>query len=219
MRPSFIVRAFIIIAATGKGGNTVDVRLSQSSSNLCSQRTTSFNVHLNAGVNTIKFSYNGTYAEIDMIDVYQPGVAAAGEFKVRNRNSGKFLEIYQNATDDGALAVQWGDTGVPGQIWSFESAGSGYYRIVNKNSDKLLEVGGASTADGAAVNQWGNTNHHTQQWSLQPTSDGYYKLPNRNSGKLLEVYQNATSDGASVVQWSDTGANGQQWTLVKEGIQ
>ena len=179
----------------------------------------SFNVNLNAGVNTIRFSYNSGFAEIDSIDVFQAGTPNDGEFWIVNRNSGKLLEIAGNSTADGALATQWGDTGYPCQLWSFQPAGGGYYRIVNKNSGKLLEVIGASTADGASVGQWGDTGHHTQQWSIHPTDSGYFKLINRNSGKLLEVYQMSTADGATVTQWDDTGYPCQEWTLVKEGIQ
>ncbi|MDP4502009.1 RICIN domain-containing protein [Nonomuraea turcica] len=172
---------------------------------------------LNAGANTIRFTYNGTYAELDFIDVYHPGTAVGGEFKLVNRSSGKYLEILSALTTDGAGAGQWGDTDHPAQIWRV--TGTGPYTFTNKNSGKLLEIPSASTADGTQAVQWGATGHATQTWQLTPTDTGYYKIPNANSGKLLEIYQNSAADGAIADQWSDTGCGCQQWTLVKEGIQ
>jgi hypothetical protein len=179
-----------------------------------------FTTTLNAGTNTIKFSYNGTYAELDFIDVYRSGVAEDGEFKIVNRNSGKYLEIASALTTDGAGAGQWGDTDNPTQIWKISATGtSGYYTIVNKNSSKLLEIPSGSTANGTQAGQWSNTGATTQNWSFTPTDTGYAKIINRNSSKLLEIYANSTTNGAIADQWSDTGYNCQQWTLVKEGIQ
>lgn len=179
----------------------------------------SFNVSLNAGVNSIKFSYSTGYAELDEIQVFQSGMSSSGDFKLTNRNSSKFLEIDGSSVADGALAKQRANTGSSGQIWSLTSTDSGYFKITNKNSGKLLETISALTTDGASVGQWGPTGNNTQQWKPTPTSGGYYKLVNRNSSKVLEVYQGSTSDGAQVNQWSDNGGSFQQWTLVKEGIQ
>jgi hypothetical protein len=179
-----------------------------------------FTTTLNAGANTIKFAYNGTYAELDSIDVYRSGVAENGEFKLVNRNSGKYLEIASALTTDGAGADQRADTDNPAQIWKISpTSTSGYFTIVNKNSSKLLEIPSGSTANGTQAGQRSNTGSTTQHWSFTPTDTGYYKIPNRNSGKLLEIYANSTADGAIADQWSDTGYPCQQWTLVKEGIQ
>ena len=176
-----------------------------------------FTTNLNAGNNTIQFTYSGTYAELDSISVYLPGVAANGEFKIVNRNSAKDLEIPNASTSNGVQADQWGDTNNPTQIWSVAPVGA-YYKFTNKNSGKVLEVLSFSQADGAVVDQWTDNGGTNQQWSFNPTDTGYYKIPNRNSGKLLEIFQNSTANGALADQWGDTGFPCQQWTLVKEGI-
>ncbi|WP_084717678.1 RICIN domain-containing protein [Streptacidiphilus carbonis] len=177
-----------------------------------------FTTTLAAGNNTVSFGYNGTYAELDAIDVYQSGVAADGEFKLVNRNSGKYLEIASALTTEGAPAGQWGDTDNPTQVWRIGSS-SGAYTLTDLNSGKLLTVSGASTANGAAVVQNASTGSSSQRWTLTPTDSGYATFTDVNSGKLLEIYQNSTADGAIADQWSATGYNCQQWLLVKEGIQ
>lgn len=178
-----------------------------------------FSTDLNAGGNTIRFSYSGTYAEIDKIDVYQPGVAAEPEFRIVNRNSGKHLEIENGSTADGAGAQQWADTGSSAQVWSISPTSGDYFHLTNKNSGKYLEIPNASTADGEQAVQWGDTGHATQEWSFTPTDSGYYHLTNRNSGKYLEIFENSTADGAIADQWGDTGCQCQEWALASEGIQ
>lgn len=174
---------------------------------------------LNAGNNTIRFTYSGTYAELDMIAVYQASAAMPAEFRVASRGSGKYLEIANGSTADGAGAVQYGFAGNPRQIWRIGTSSGGYFHVTNKNSWKYLEIPSASTADGTQAGQWGPTSNATQEWSLVPTTSGYYNVINRNSGKYLEVYQNSQADGAVVDQWGSTGCTCQQWRIAKEGIQ
>lgn len=177
-----------------------------------------FTASLNAGANSITFGYSGTYAELDAIDVYKAGTAANGEFKLVNRNSGKYLEITSASTANGAPAGQWGDTNNPTQVWRI-GAVTGGYTLTNLNSGKLLDVSGASLADGAAVVQNPSSGASSQKWTLTQTDTGYLTATNGNSGKLLEIYQNSTADGAIADQWGSTGYLCQQWHLTKEGIQ
>lgn len=182
-------------------------------------RWAQFTTNLNAGSNTIRFSYNGTFAELDMIAAYRAGVSTAPEFRVVNRSSGRHLRIAGDSTADGAGAVQWADVGSPAQVWRISPTSGGYFHLTNKNSGKLLEIPNASTADGTQAGQRGPTGHATQEWTFVPTTAGHYQIPNRNSGKLLEVFQNSQVDGGIVTQWGSTGCTCQQWRLLKEGIQ
>jgi len=174
-------------------------------------------VTLNAGANTIAFTKGTSYAELDQIQLYQPSAATDPEFRIVNRNSGKFLEIANASTADGAGAGQWGDTGNACQIWSLHAVSTGF-QIVNANSLKLLEIPSAQTADGVQAGQWGPTGSATQVWSLALTGS-YWRVTNTNSGKALGIASSSTSDGAIAEQRTYSGANAQQWQLVKEGIQ
>lgn len=177
------------------------------------------NATLIAGNNTIRFGYSGTFAELDQIQVSQATTTPAPEFQVKNRNSGKLLEVVSASTADGAAIGQWGPTGSAAQVWQIPSAASGSFNLVNKNSAKLLEVPGASSTDGVDVVQWGPTANSTQRWNLAPNADGYWTVTNANSNKLLEIDACSTTDGAVAQQWGPTGATCQQWQLVREGIQ
>lgn len=66
----------------------------------------SFSCYLNAGTNSIKFSKNVGFAELDCIQVSE----TSDDFAIINKNSGKYLEIKSALTNEGAEAGQWGIT-------------------------------------------------------------------------------------------------------------
>ncbi|MFG1694239.1 RICIN domain-containing protein [Nonomuraea sp. NPDC049309] len=131
-----------------------------------------------------------------------------------NRNSGKALDVYNLATNDGARITQWTRNDQNQQQWQFVDSGDGYYRIKSRHSGKVLDVSDYSTANGAPVVQWSDHNGTNQQWRLADSSDGYVRLINRNSDKALEVQNASTDDGANIVQYDDWGGANQQWQLV-----
>ncbi|MFC0533633.1 family 43 glycosylhydrolase [Phytohabitans kaempferiae] len=134
-----------------------------------------------------------------------------------NRTSGKALDVYNLATNDGARITQWTRNDGAWQQWQFVDSGGGYYRLKSRHSGKVLDVYNFSTADGAAIVQWADGNGSNQQFRLADSPDGYVRLINRNSGKAVEVQNASTVDGANVVQYSDWGGNNQQWQLVRVG--
>jgi beta-xylosidase len=132
-----------------------------------------------------------------------------------NRNSGKALDVYNLATNDGARITQWTRGGGAWQQWQFVDSGGGFYRLKSRHSGKVLDVHNWSTADGGAIVQWTDNNSANQQWRLADSAGGYARLISRHSGKALEVQNASTADGANVVQYGDWGGNNQQWQLAR----
>ncbi|GID90680.1 RICIN domain-containing protein [Amorphoplanes digitatis] len=160
-------------------------------------------------------------AGIGVTVVRAPAASAAtidtsASYVLVNRNSGKALDVYNLATNDGARITQWSRNDGSQQQWQFVDSGSGYYRLRSKLSGKVLDVYNWSTADGAAVVQWSDNNAANQQFSVQDI-DGYIQLINRNSGKALEVQGASTADGGNIVQYADWNGTNQQWQLVRVG--
>src|SRR5687768_12261170 len=133
-----------------------------------------------------------------------------------NRNSGKALDVYNRATNDGARVTQWSRNDGDQQQWQFVDSGNGYYRLKSRLSGKVLDVSGRSTADGAPIVQWTDNNSTNQQFSLQDV-DGHIQLIARHSGKAVEVQGASTTDGGNIVQYTDWNGSNQQWQLVKVG--
>ncbi len=130
-----------------------------------------------------------------------------------NRNSGKALDVYNRATNDGARVTQWTRNDGANQQWQFVDSGDGYYRLKSRHSGKVLDVHDFSTSDGGAIVQWADGNGTNQQFRLADSDSGYVRLVNRNSGKAVEVQNASTSDGANIVQYTDWGGANQQWQL------
>ncbi|GGY32531.1 non-reducing end alpha-L-arabinofuranosidase family hydrolase [Streptomyces djakartensis] len=151
----------------------------------------------------------------------QPAGAATidpnASYVLVNRNSGKALDLYNMATNDGARITQWTRNDQSQQQWQFVDSGGGYYRIKSRHSGKVLDVQSRSTANGASIVQWADLNGTNQQWRLADSSDGYVRLIARHSNKALEVQGAATADDANIVQYDDWGGANQQWQLVKVG--
>lgn len=151
----------------------------------------------------------------------QPADAASvdpdASYVLVNRNSGKALDVYNRATDDGARIAQWTRNDQNQQQWQFVDSGGGYYRIKSRHSGKVLDVQNWSTANGGSIVQWADLNGANQQWRLADSSDGYVRLISRHSGKALEVQGTSTADNADIVQYDDWGGSNQQWRLVKVG--
>ncbi|WP_306317147.1 MULTISPECIES: non-reducing end alpha-L-arabinofuranosidase family hydrolase [unclassified Streptomyces] len=151
----------------------------------------------------------------------QPAAAAtvdpSASYVLVNRNSGKALDVYNMATNDGARITQWSRNDQSQQQWQFVDSGDGSYRIKSRLSGKVLDIYNWSTANGGSIVQWTDLNATNQQWRLADSADGYVRLISRHSGKALEVQGGSTADGANIVQYDDWGGANQQWKLVKVG--
>ncbi|MFF6780459.1 non-reducing end alpha-L-arabinofuranosidase family hydrolase [Streptomyces sp. NPDC012510] len=151
----------------------------------------------------------------------QPASAATvdpnASYVLVNRNSGKALDVYNMATNDGARITQWSRNDQNQQQWQFVDSGGGYYRIKSRHSGKVLDVHNRSTANGGSIVQWADLNSTNQQWRLADSADGYVRLISRHSNKALEVQGASTADNANIVQYDDWGGTNQQWQLVKVG--
>lgn len=151
----------------------------------------------------------------------QPASAASvdpnASYVLVNRNSGKALDVYNLATNDGARITQWTRNDQNQQQWQFVDSGDGYYHIKSRHSGKVLDLYNWSTANGGSVVQWADSNATNQQWRLADSADGYVRLISRLSNKALEVQGASTADNANIVQYDDWGGTNQQWQLVKIG--
>ncbi|MEW2430094.1 non-reducing end alpha-L-arabinofuranosidase family hydrolase [Micromonospora sp. NPDC047644] len=134
-----------------------------------------------------------------------------------NRNSGKALDVYNLATNDGARITQWTRNNGNQQQWQFVDSGGGYYRVKSRLSNKVLDVSGFSTANGGSIVQWTDNNSTNQQFRLADSDSGYVRLINRNSNKVMEVQGASTADGGNIVQYDDWNGTNQQWQFVRVG--
>ncbi|MEV1121911.1 RICIN domain-containing protein [Actinosynnema sp. NPDC049800] len=157
----------------------------------------------------------GTVTAVTAVPASAATVDPSAWYVLVNRNSGKVLDVYGLATNDGGRIAQWSRNDGANQQWQFLDSGGGYYRIKSRHSGKVLDVPNSSTADGAAIQQWTDHGGTNQQFRLADSDGGHVRLIARHSNKAVEVQGSSTADGANAVQYADTGGNNQQWVLTK----
>lgn len=140
-------------------------------------------------------------------------------FRLKNVNSGLYLEVASAKAENGANVQQWGSDGSETHnIWKFVSAGDGYYYIVSCVGDGgtyVLDVAGKKSANGTNIDIYQYNGGTNQQFMITDNGNGTYKLRTRVSGEnsAVEIANADTASGANAQQWEINNATCQDWTL------
>ncbi len=155
------------------------------------------------------------------IEAPQSATPSAGKiYTLKNRGSGRTLDIASKSNSNGANAQQWGtDASTTGthRQWEVISTDGDYVRLKGVDSGKCLEVSAGSNANGANIQQWAYQGTTHQQWEIISTSDGYFRIKSRDSGKSLEIGGYNDSNGGNAQQWKYVGNEYQQWLFTEVG--
>ena len=143
----------------------------------------------------------------------------SGNFKIMNRNSGKYLDLDNNKTDNNTAIVQFDDEGVDAsQTWTFTEVmkGKGVYSICSYgNKSRGMDVVDFSKDNGAQVQLYDYLGNTHQQFILYDCGEGYYQLVARNSGKVVEIPQSSKGNGEWIKIYDNNGTHTQQWAVVE----
>ncbi|MCL2352130.1 MAG: RICIN domain-containing protein [Firmicutes bacterium] len=140
---------------------------------------------------------------------------ANGVYKIQGLNSGKFVDIKDGSTANGAVAHLWQSAAVNNQKFRFERLSDGTYKITAVHSGKSLEVRNSGMNNGDQVAQWDfDANYACKRWYIVDCGGGNYKFVNKNSKKVLDVYGNGTANGTKIQQWDDNGTSAQRFKLI-----
>ena len=143
----------------------------------------------------------------------------SGNFKIMNRNSGKYLDLTDNNTDNNTPIVQYQDEGVnASQTWTFTEVmnGQGVYSICSYgNKDRGMDVVNSSKENEAQVQLYDYLGNPHQQFILYDCGEGYYQLVARNSGKVVEIPHSSTDNGEWIKIYDNNGTHTQQWAVVE----
>ena len=143
----------------------------------------------------------------------------SGNFKIMNRNSGKYLDLDKNKTDNNTAIVQFDDEGVDAsQTWTFTEVmnGKGVYSICSYgNKNRGMDVVDFSKDNGAQVQLYDYLGNNHQQFILYDCGEGYYQLVARNSGKVVEIPQSSKGNGEWIKIYDNNGSHTQQWAVVE----
>lgn len=149
-------------------------------------------------------------------------------FRLKNKNSGKYLAVYQDATSDNAKLVQ-ADLGAKTVYWRFDCAipiqandgiEYGLYRLKNKNSGLYLNVLNRSEEANAVLVQEKNLGDITPTniWEIAGGVGGHYVLRNMYNQYNARIKGNNTPL-EPIVQGPAGDKNESSWLLIKTGVE
>ena len=146
----------------------------------------------------------------------------SGDYKLQNRNSGKFLDLDNNNTGNQTAIVQYDDEGIdPSQIWTLTEIGGekGVYSIcTSANKRQGMDVADWSKNNGAQVQLYEYNGNRNQQFIVVEKGDGYYQFVSRLSGKVIEIPSSSKDNGEWIKLYDNNGTNTQQWKFVSPSV-
>ena len=92
--------------------------------------------------------------------------AAIRLWRIRNRFTGKFIDLALGGVVEGTWLHQWGRTSGLSQCWELESTRNGRTRIRNVLADKYIDLVGMNTSNGAQAQIWNYVSGGNQEWNL-----------------------------------------------------
>ena len=94
-----------------------------------------------------------------------------GVYRVRNRGTGKMLDLMMGGTADGTWLHQWEDANCSSQMWIVEPTNDGRVKIkAQMASGKCIDVVGISGDMGARLQIWQDVNGENQLWKISEVS-------------------------------------------------
>ena len=95
-----------------------------------------------------------------------------GVYRIRNRASGKLLDLTMTGTANGTWLHLWEDVGGTSQMWKVEHTPAGTVRLRSMwAAGKCIDTVGMGTADGAVLQIWQETAGEDQLWTISEVKD------------------------------------------------
>lgn len=163
----------------------------------------------------------GNYQEREVSDAGEEvnEVTNGSYYRIRNVNSGKYLDVYNGLAENGTNIQQWEGNGATAQLWQTVDAGDGYVQLASQVGDglRVLDVSGNSADNNANIQLWGNAKSDNQKFKIVPNGDGSFRILTKVSGdsKCLDVAAHSTANGANVTQYTYNDAANQKWIFEK----
>ena len=95
-----------------------------------------------------------------------------GLYRIRNRASGKLIDLMMTGTANGTWLHLWEDVGGTSQMWKMEPTPAGTVRLRSMwAAGKCIDTVGMGTADGAVLQIWQETAGEDQLWTISEVKD------------------------------------------------
>ena len=95
-----------------------------------------------------------------------------GVYRIRNRASGKLVDLMMTGTANGTWLHLWEDVGGTSQMWQLQPTPEGKVRLRSSwAGGKCIDTVGMGVADGAVLQIWQETAGEDQLWTITEVKD------------------------------------------------
>lgn len=123
-----------------------------------------------------------------------------GVYRIRNRASGKLLDLTMTGTANGTWLHLWEDVGGTSQMWTMEHTPQGTVRLRSSwAGGKCIDTVGMGTADGAVLQIWQETAGEDQLWTIEEVKDRA-KRAVKKAEPAVEAAEPVKTETAPVVE-------------------
>lgn len=110
-----------------------------------------------------------------------------GVYRIRNRASGKLIDLMMTGTANGTWLHLWEDVGGTSQMWKMEPTPAGTVRLRSMwAAGKCIDTVGMGTADGAVLQIWQETAGEDQLWTISEVKDRAKHAPKEEEKPVEE---------------------------------
>ena len=145
------------------------------------------------------------------------GLTNGGTYRIKNVNSGLYMQVEGATQADGTNVQQWGTSGNSvHDVWKLKDAGNGYFYLISQIGDGntyYLDVAAKSTNNGANVEIYRYVGGDNQKFYIEKKSNGSYIIKTKitNNGSAVEVANAGKGSGENIQQWSLNNYPNQDW--------
>jgi len=145
--------------------------------------------------------------------LYPTSALAAGNYTLRQKSNGRFLDAHEVAENDFRLVTrtaQNNDT----QRWTLTPIGT-VFVIRQKSSGRFLDAHENAANDFRLVTRTAQSDA-TQRWVVMPSVDGSSTIRQLSNGRFVDAHESATNDFALVTRTAQDNDT-QRWLLSNVG--
>ena len=110
-----------------------------------------------------------------------------GVYRIRNRASGKLIDLMMTGTANGTWLHLWEDVGGTSQMWTVEPTPAGTVRLRSSwASGKCIDTVGMGANDGAILQIWQETPGDDQLWTISEVKDRAKRAAKKDAEPAVE---------------------------------
>ena len=110
-----------------------------------------------------------------------------GVYRIRNRASGKLIDLMMTGTANGTWLHLWEDVGGTSQMWTVEPTPAGTVRLRSSwASGKCIDTVGMGANDGAILQIWQEVAGDDQLWTISEVKDRAKRATKKDAEPAVE---------------------------------